>query len=115
MQDFDFPSKPTIAVGDIDQRTFLVAFLVLWLCYFIAPYKYLSRIESAVFIIADKLAQGAQVSLVPVVLSNLFRSLKGAYTADFPGAKDTMIPLHYLLGWFNLRFKGCTMLLFLRA
>lgn len=89
----------------MDHEIFLTAFLVYWLCYFVIPYKYLNRIRWEISFAANKLAQGVQVSLAPATLANLFRSLRGAYTADSPGVIDTFIPLHYLFGWFNLQFQ----------
>lgn len=54
----------------------------------------------------DKLARRVRISLTSVTLSNLIRSLREACTADFSGIKDTLIPLHYLFGWFNLQFQN---------
>nr|VDC64947.1 unnamed protein product [Brassica rapa] len=92
--------------GDDDELEH-VAFLALWLSYFVFPTRYY-QINEAVFPVAVHLASGVRIALAPAVLAHLYADLTllKDHTRDFSNDKIELNALFKLVQvWTWERFK----------
>ncbi|CAN7019001.1 unnamed protein product [Brassica rapa subsp. trilocularis] len=92
--------------GDDDELEH-VAFLALWLSYFVFPTRYY-QINEAVFPVAIHLASGTRIALAPAVLAHLYADLTlwKDHTRDFSNDKIELNALFKLVQvWTWERFK----------
>ncbi|KAG5392112.1 hypothetical protein IGI04_022075 [Brassica rapa subsp. trilocularis] len=92
--------------GDDDELEH-VAFLALWLSYFVFPTRYY-QINEAVFPVAVHLASGFRIGLAPAVLAHLYADLTllKDHTRDFSNDKIELNALFKLVQvWTWERFK----------
>jgi hypothetical protein len=71
------PSQGALFSHDMDQETYLTAFISWWICYFLLPSSTAYTIRPSVFVKASMIVRGDRISLVVPVLANIYRGLRG--------------------------------------
>ncbi|GAA0160365.1 hypothetical protein LIER_16937 [Lithospermum erythrorhizon] len=86
---------------DLEEEIYCAPFLACWLCVFLFPTEPLDLIHVSVFKMASFMANGSRVSLVPLVLACIYRSLSQISLSDNPFVAPGCFPAHYLFGWLR--------------
>ncbi|KAI0514163.1 hypothetical protein KFK09_010197 [Dendrobium nobile] len=105
-------AEPSFVVGHtspalqgISEDLLLAGFLATWLCTFVLPLR-VGFIRYSALLAASQLSQGQRLSLAPVVLARIYRSLRTASEATSLELQDLTLPWHYLYGWIHLHILG---------
>jgi hypothetical protein len=104
--DVPFPSQDTLCSHDIDQETYLTAFISWWICYFLLPSSPAYTIRPSVFVMTSLIARGNMTSLAVPVLANIYRGLRGLVSSRSPSRCREMIPWHLVSGWLHMHWSG---------
>ncbi|KAL0925857.1 hypothetical protein M5K25_004228 [Dendrobium thyrsiflorum] len=105
-------AEPSLVAGysspvlpGVTEDLFLAGFLATWICTFVLPLR-TGFVRYSALLAASQLSQGQRLSLAPVVLSRIYRSLRTASEASSLELRDLALPWHYLYGWIHLHILG---------
>ena len=99
------PPADALSSLRVDDLTHLTAFLSWWLCHYVLPFDPLFVIRPSVFIMASRLALGVKLSLAVPLLANIYSSLRELTTCLDPCFTSECIPVHFLMGWFQMHME----------
>ncbi|KAH7842636.1 hypothetical protein Vadar_007589 [Vaccinium darrowii] len=82
----------------MQEKTYLAAFLIAWLCKFMLPLENATVMRPGVFRIASKMAKGDVFCLAAPVLASIYRGLNETISSLDPTTGNVVFPAHYLYG-----------------
>ncbi|CAL5385293.1 unnamed protein product [Camellia sinensis] len=95
--------------GAVKGKTYLLAFLICWLCKFVLPHGNGDLIRPGVFKVTSMMARGRSFSLEIPVLASIYKGLNKIVSSSDPGKCDAIFPIHYVYAWlaeyFNTHFS----------
>ncbi|KAL0416124.1 UNVERIFIED_CONTAM: hypothetical protein Slati_3444300 [Sesamum latifolium] len=91
--------------GNLNEETYLAAYLACWLCAFVLPGKDVNSIRPSTFKMPSMMASGRQVSLTIPVLASIYEGLNTIATSPRLARTDPSFPIHFVYAWLTCYFK----------
>ncbi|KAL0420672.1 UNVERIFIED_CONTAM: hypothetical protein Slati_3090100, partial [Sesamum latifolium] len=100
-KDHDEPFTILQIPENIQDETYVAAFLSCWLCNFVLPHNKVGKVRASTFKVASRMAHDECFSLVISVLASIYRGLRDMSTSMNLFESSAIFPIHYVYGWIG--------------